>query len=217
MGGIGIISGRIWGKSRRLLVNALGDFYNNSNPSIFFKITGQITMTDKVIMNQKLDDLNISHPKTYYSYFPDTDEECVIKHRYGSQGNHLIFTTFNKINNYNMDDRYVQHYVPFEREYRICINWERVLGIREKMPVGNNKIRNSKSCYYETRDIPELRKFAWKVFKKFGVEFTGMDIGEWNGKYIVIELNSSPTIGEYWARLIAEDLIKKLEDENAVC
>ena len=45
--------------------------------------------------------------------------------------------------------------------------------------------------------------------KKFGVEFTGIDIGEWNGKYIVIELNSSPTIGEYWARLLAEDLIER--------
>jgi len=215
MGGIGIISGRIWGKSRRLLVNALDSFYDNFNPSIFFKITGQITMTDKVIMNQKLDDLNISHPKTYYSHFPDTDEECVIKHRYGSQGNHLIFTTFNKINNYNMDDRYVQHYIPFEKEYRVGINWERILGIREKIFTDRCKIKNSKSCYYETRDIPELRKFAWKVFKKFDVEFTGMDIGLWNGKYIVIELNSSPSIGEYWARLIAEDLIKKLGDDYA--
>jgi len=44
-----------------------------------------------------------------------------------------------------------------------------------------------------------------------------MDIGLWNDKYIVIELNSAPTIGEYWARLIAEDLIIKLEDENARC
>ena len=116
-----------------------------------------------------------------------------------------------------MDDRYIQHYVPFEKEYRVGIDWERVLGIREKISTDNCKIKNSKSCYYKTRDIPELRKFAWKVFKKFDVEFTGMDIGLWNGKYIVIELNSTPTIGEYWARLIAEDLIKKLEMNNAVC
>ena len=219
MGGIGIISGRIWGKSRKILVNALGNFYNNSNPSIFFNIINQNIMVDKVIMNQKLDSLNINHPKTYYrgDLLPQTTEECVVKHRYGSQGNHLIFTTFDNINNYNMDDRYIQHYIPFEKEYRVGIDWERVLGIREKIFTDNCRIKNSKSCYYETKDIPKLRKFAWKVFKKFNIEFTGMDIGLWNGKYIVIELNSSPTIGEYWARLIAEDLIKRLEDENAIC
>jgi len=134
MTGIGIISGKIWGKSRRLLVQALGHYYSKSNPIIFFNITGQTIMTDKVIMNQKLDDLNISHPKTYYrgDYLPQTNEECVIKGRYGSQGNHLIFTTFDKINNYNMDNRYIQHYIPFEKEYRVGINWKRVLGIREK-------------------------------------------------------------------------------------
>ena len=214
---IGIRSGRIWGISKKRLIRALGGFYSDDNPTHIFDITSQSIMVDKVQMNKKLDELNIRHPKSYYYPFnnlPNSEEDCVIKGRYGSRGNHLIFTTFDKINLNNLYDKYVQNYIPFEAEYRIGVDFKRVLGIREKLPTEDcrcHKIKNSKSCYYETRDIPKLSKLAEKVARKFQVDFTGIDIGRWNGKYIIIELNSSPTIGEYWARLLAEDLIERYE------
>ena len=215
---IGIRSGRIWGISKRLLITALGDYYSEYNPTIYFNTYGRNSniMIDKVLMNKKLDEFGIPHPKTYYYPFdnlPYTEEECVIKHRFGSRGNHLIFTTFNKIKNYDLNDKYIQKYIPFEEEYRVGIFNQKVLGIREKIPNVDcrcSKIKNSKNCYYETRDIPNLRGFALYVSAKFDVEFTGIDIGVWNGKFIVIELNSSPSIGEYWARLITKDLLDKL-------
>lgn len=213
---IAIRSSRIWGKSRYKLIRALGRYYTETNPTIVFDITNQPIMTNKIIMNKKFDELKIRHPKTYYHPFddlPNTDEECVVKHQFGSLGNHLTFTKFNRINKNDLYDKYVQHYIPFEKEYRVGINWNRVLGIREKILSDDcdcRRIKNSRSCYYETRENYKLNKFAWKIFKKFGVEFTGMDIGEWKGEYIVIELNSSPAIGNYWARLLAGDLIEKL-------
>lgn len=167
-------------------------------------------------MNKELDRLNIRHPKTYYFPFddlPNNDNLCVIKSRYGSRGNHLKFTRFRHVRHYYMDDRYIQDYIPFEREFRIGVDWKRILGIREKILNDDcecRKIKNSKSCHYITRkDMPKLEKFAWKVFKKFNVEFTGIDIGMYNGKFIVIELNSAPTIGEVWANKLKNDLLEK--------
>ncbi|KKM81548.1 hypothetical protein LCGC14_1328710 [marine sediment metagenome] len=216
-----IKSGRIWGKSRRLLVDALGEHYTEHNPSLIFDLRkpSNYVMVDKVIMNKKLDELGIIHPKTYYHPFedlPNTNEECVIKHKYGSQGNHLIFTTFDQISKDELCDRYVQQYVPFKAEYRIGVDWMRVLGIREKISNDSSrthKIKNSRTCFYITREIPQLHMFAWKVAQLFEVEFTGIDIGLWNDQFIVIELNSSPALGEYWAKLLAQDLIIKLVEK----
>ena len=219
-----------WGPSSRRLIRALGDYYSRENVRIYFGhgcteryLKSEVwmlnrhieRMSDKIVMNQKMDELKIRHPKTYYYPFdklPSSKDKCVIKPRYGCRGKGISFSRFNKINKNNLSyNNYVQQFIPFEREYRVGIDWNRVLGIREKMGIA--KIRNSKSCLYETRHIDELREFAWKVFKKFEVDFTGMDIGLWKGKYIVIELNSSPTIGEYWSRLLAEDLINLLYEK----
>lgn len=210
---IGINSGFIWGISRRRLVKALGEYYSDDNPTTVFdlrKPENEI-MYDKILMNKKLDELGIPHPITYYFPFddmPNNSTKCVVKHRFGSRGNHLVFTKFKKVDKADLRDKYVQFYVPFEREYRVAVDFKRVLGIREK--IGMSKIMNSKSCKYKTRDIAELREFAMSVAKKFNVDFTGIDIGELYGQYIVIELNSSPTIGEYWASRLAEDLIDRL-------
>lgn len=216
---IGIRSGRIWGISKQRLIKALGEHYTKYDAIIYFDTMGKNSniMTDKVVMNQKLDKLKILHPKTYYHPFdnmPLSSENAVIKYRFGSRGTHLTFTTFDKINKAELYDMYVQDYIPFEKEYRVGIYNNKVLGIREKLLRDCSKcgkIKNSKSCYYETRDIPKLSRLALKVAKKFDVNFTGIDIGEWNGKFIVIELNSSPTIGEYWADLIAKELIDKCQ------
>ena len=212
---IGIRSGYIWGKSKQKLILALGEYYTADNPEIIFNIFNE-KLSDKITMNKILDKLKIRHPKTYYYPFeklPDSNDKCVIKKRYSSRGRGIVFSRFKKINATDLNsDIYIQYFIPFEKEYRVGIDFNRVLGIREKMGIA--RIRNSKSCLYKTRDIDKLRKFAWKVFKKFEIKFTGMDIGLWNGKYIIIELNSSPTIGEYWARLLAEDLIKLLEQKR---
>ena len=66
---------------------------------------------------------------------------------------------------------------------------------------------------------PQKEQIVQEMTEKFGkaqsvflVDFTGIDIGLWNRKYITIELNSSPTIGEYWAGLIANILINKYRE-----
>lgn len=219
-----------WGISQRKLIKALGDYHSKENVAIYFgrgsteRYTKKVLMLnrhiehmkDKILMNKMLDKLKIPHPKTYYYPFedlPSSNKKCVIKTQFSSRGKGISFSRFNKININNLfSNNYIQHFIPFEKEYRVGIDFNRILGIREKMGIA--KIRNSKSCVYETRHIEELKKFAWNVFKKFKVDFTGIDIGTWKGTYIVIELNSAPTIGEYWAKLLAEDLINLLHDKQ---
>jgi len=173
-------------------------------------------MRDKILMNRTLDKLKIPHPKTYYYPFkkmPYTSEECVIKYRYGQRGNTLRFVKFEDIDiEYLTPDEYVQTFIPFEKEYRVGVDFLRMLGIREKVDVG--KIRNSRTCTYITRHIDKLEEFAWDTFKKFKIDFTGIDIGLWEGKYIVIEFNSAPTIGQAWTRKLGNDLIKLLYDKE---
>ena len=215
---IGIKSGMIWGKSRKLLETALGDCYCQNKADIYIETMGRNSqfMVDKVLMNQQLDSLNIKHPKTYYHPFddmPDFKAECVVKHRFGSRGNHLTFTKFNKLDKQSLyiNNEYVQYYVPFEREFRVGWYDGEILGIREK--IGDSKIRNSKSCRYETcREMPFLREFANTVAIAFDIEFTGIDIGLWCNTFIVIELNSCPSVGEYWASKIVNHLINKLDN-----
>ena len=95
-------------------------------------------ITDKVRMNQLLDRYKIMHPKTYYypfSNIPDTRERCVVKRRFGQRGTGIKFTRFNKIYSiYGIDNKiYIQHFIPFEREYRVGITFRRILGVREKI------------------------------------------------------------------------------------
>ena len=190
-----IIKTEIWGKSYKILEDMLGYYYtpdfdkadlvfnmgcNQSSSFEKIMINKRIDiMRDKIQMNILLDELDIRHPKTYYYPFnklPKSKEECLIKKRFGQRGTNVIFTTFNKLHIQNLySDDYIQKYIPFEREYRVGIDFRRVLGIREK--VGISKIRNSKSCVFETiRGNKKLEKFAWKVKDKFNVDFTGIDI-----------------------------------------
>lgn len=216
---------RCWGKSYPRLIEALGDYYNGHNPRIVLsfgkdcypsniKVINKNThiVKDKILMNKFMDENNIRHPKTFYFPFnnlPSNNDECVIKRRYSTRGKNIRFSFFDEINIDELTpDDYVQIYIPFEREFRVGVDFFRVLGIREKLPDSINcKIKNSKSCYYETRHINKLKQFAWDVARKFNIDFTGIDIGEYLKSYIVIELNSAPTIGEYWAKLLANDLI----------
>ncbi len=215
---IGINSRKIWGVSRRRLIQALGGYYTTDSPAIVFDLCKPETrdVVDKVLMNQKLDRLQIPHPITYYYPFtnmPNTSEQCVIKRRFGSRGNHQVFTTFDGFHTYFLDDNcYVQKYIRFDKEYRVGVDFKRVLGIREKIPNNRHcKIWNSKSCQYITRkDLPELENFALKVARQFNLDLTGIDIGLYKEKYIVIELNSQPTIGKIWAKKIKNDLLERL-------
>ena len=219
----------IWAKSRRRVLEVLRHYHSENNPKIILNFGSRMLssrnqiilnkdttiMRDKIEMNMTLDKFGIRHPKTYYHPFsniPFSDNECVIKERFGQRGNNIIFTRFSLlISNYMTTNHYIQHYIPFEREYRIGIDFKRILGIREK--IGDSKIKNSKSCIYTTiKNNRGLEKFALKVFKKFKVDFCGIDIGECNGKYYVIEINSAPTVGEVWARKLANDLIQLLKE-----
>jgi len=217
-----IMSSEIWAKSRKLLIERLGKYYEDHEPKIVLNFVGNYRnddikvlngkihhIQDKVEMNKLFDEYGILHPKTYYHPFddlPNTNNECVLKKRFGSRGKGIVFTTFDKIDKSSLTSNdYIQDYVPFDKEYRIGVTFKRVLGIREK--IGNCRIRNSKTCKYITRHIDKLGDFAFSLAKQFELDFTGIDIGEWKGTYIVIELNSAPTIGPDWARKLKNDLV----------
>ena len=231
MTGIYITRKKCWAKSRKLLIEALGEYYNKETPSIILNFGNDYNSSivdncskilnnrirhikDKVDMNHLLDFHGIPHPKTYYYPFdgiPKTNEDCVLKGRFSERARDITFTTFDKVVIYR-PNTYIQDYIPFDREYRACVDWKRVIGIREKM--GDYKIRNSATCEYATRHIPALEILAKYVAEKFDVDFCGIDIGECikrhHSSYYVIELNSAPTIGPAWARKLKNDLVSLL-------
>lgn len=216
----------IWAKSRKRVLEFLGNYHSENNPNIVLNFGGNRLLSrnqkilnsrinhlrDKVEMNKVLDCLNIRHPKTFYFPFlnlPRSNDECVIKPRFGQRGKNITFTNFNTIPSiYITPNYYIQYYIPFEKEYRIGIDFKRILGIREKTLIeGNSRIKNSRTCTYRTiKNNKRLEKFALKIFKKFEIDFCGIDIGECNNKYYVIEINSAPTVGEVWAKKLANDL-----------
>lgn len=225
--GIYIVPSRIWGQSIKRVLGELAEYYSSNNPYIILNFTynmeeleGQVIlnkkirhMIDKIEMNRLFDKFKIRHPKTYYSFdeIPfDLYDECVVKKQFSERGNGIAFTTFDNIHHIIFSQGYyVQYYIPFEREYRIGIDFKRILGVREKIiiPPHDPRIKNSKSCEYITiKDNHKLEKFALKIFKKFEVDFAGIDIGECNGQYYAIEINSAPTVGEVWARRLSDDL-----------
>lgn len=223
---IWIIRGKMWRQSRKLLIEKLGDYHDGHRAKLILNfgsdysddgvivLNGKIRhIRDKIIMNKLLDEYGILHPKTFYYPFRalnilyNQQSECVLKKRFGSRGRGITFTTFNRLKIGKLDENdYVQFYIPFEREYRVCVDFKRVLGIREK--IGDCKMKNSKTCSYITRHIDKLDKFALVITKQFKLDFTGIDIGEYNGNYYIIELNSAPTIGPAWTRKLRNDLVE---------
>ena len=225
--GIYIKKSYIWGKSRKLVVNALGGYYTSDFPFIFLNFVSNFDdnniivlnkkvshVQNKITMNKLLDEYQILHPKTYYYPFIvmlslyNKGVRCVVKNKHSQRGRGVRFTRFNKIDIPNLtSDFYVQHFIPFDREYRVGIDFMRVLGVREKLGIA--KCKNSKTCNYITiKDNTRLERFARDVAKKFEMDFCGIDIGEYNNNYYIIEINSAPTVGEVWARKLSNDLIK---------
>jgi len=164
---------------------------------------------DKILMNKLLDKFEIPHPLTYYYPFanlPKTPDDCVVKTQYGQEGKRIKFQTFLTIDRDELQDyNYVQAYIPFEKEYRVLVDFLGTFSIKEK--VGEAKLKNSKSCKFRKRENQEIATFATQVCRKFGIDFAGLDIGEWNGKYYIIELNSAPCLSTKNAEIFANHLI----------
>lgn len=219
--GIEIKHSYTWMHSRNRLLYYLGKYATTTNPKIILNFNKDFTdetdaivlnkkieiMSDKIKMNKRLDKLEIPHPKTWYfpKKVPKTPEECVVKKRSGGCGYGIQFTTFLEVRRDRLKNRYVQSFVPFEREYRVIVDFLGVVGMKEK--IGDAKCKNSKTCKFKFIENERLGTFAVEVARKFGVDFTGMDIGEWNNEYYVIELNSCPSLCSEFAEIFANHLI----------
>jgi len=195
-----------WSPNPRLLLN----FGNNHSDDSITVLNPKIShIMDKVKMNQLFDKYKMPHPLTLYYPFtnlPNLKRKCVIKKRFGSRGTHIKFTFFNKISSLNLtDDYYIQHFVPFEREYRV-VNF--IGHYRSRKKIGNAEIKNSESCRFKNyRDKP-LEKFAKEICEKFELDFAGLDIGEYNNHYFIIEINSACGLNENSAQVLSHFLIK---------
>jgi len=174
-------------------------------------------MKNKVIMNKRLDALNILHPKTYYYPFdnlPRNNRECVVKRRFGRGGRHLRFSHFDVVNTqYLTENSFIQDYIPFEKEYRVIIDPFGVVGIKRKL--GDAKIKNNDSGHWSLitygNNYNHLSRFAIDVCGRFGVDFAGLDIGKHNDEFYVIELNSAPGMSKIRASIFANNLLKLVD------
>ena len=224
---IGLKYAKIWGKSYKIVRGLLEDYgYFAENPKLLLNFGGNHEevdsmvvlnkrishIYDKVKMNRLFDKFNIPHPKTFYYPFTDlplTDDECVIKNRLGSRGNGISFTTFNQINLEELNsDKYVQYYIPFENEYRV-VKFIYEYKSRLKIPNENGvRIKNGRSCRYKNIRNEPLEIFAKNVCDKFKIDFTGLDIGEYNGYYFMIEVNSACGLNKNSAPDLVRNLIR---------
>lgn len=222
-----IVKSNIWFKSRKFLKEALGSYYTETNPSIILNFGGDYygnddkivlnrntsKMYDKVKMNKFLDKKRIRHPKTYYYPFhniPDTRERCVLKEKFGSMSKGVSIKRFSDINPRLLSSNYfIQHYIPFEKEYRVVVDFLGVIGSKEKIPrgFGSCRIKNNATCSFRLRNIPKLDRFAVKITKKFKADFCGLDIGFINNHYYVIEINSACGIYSRYASVLANHMI----------
>lgn len=224
--GINIRYTRAWGKSYNLMIPLLkkADYYSN-NPKLLLNFGSNYNndyvdvlnkriehIVDKVKMNKLFDKYNIPHPKTYYYPFNNLPKRgmCVIKLRNGSgRGKGIKFIKFRKLKNKELNNTiYIQHYIPFEEEYRV-VNFIGNYRCREK--IGNDKVKNSFSCRYRNFRDEELEKYGKYVCEKFKVDFAGLDIGIYNKHFYMIEINSACGVNENSANTLLHFLIKYYE------
>ena len=200
-------------RDARVIVNFGGDNMRDDEDVIILNKNTSV-MYDKIKMNRKLDEIQVLHPKTYYYPFanlPNTNKECVIKKRNGQMGNHQIFTKFDRIEKSSLNSSdYIQEFIPFETEYRVVVDHRGVFRVTEK--IGQAKLRNSKSCVFKDRFIPELYDLGSQVCNRMGVDFSGLDVGLYNGDYYIIELNSAPSLSERNCEVFAAHLINLCGD-----
>ena len=135
----------------------------------------------------------------------------MVKSRYGMQGNGIRVRNFNEIDKeYLYESKVVQHFIPFEHEYRVLVDMFGVLSIKEK--IGSAVIKHSTNSNFEEITNLELEEFCIDVCDKLGIDFTGIDIGEIFGKYYIIELNSAPSLSTENAKKLALHIKELLEE-----
>jgi glutathione synthase/RimK-type ligase-like ATP-grasp enzyme len=238
MGKIYIRKSSSWEESRERLIKYLGEYHSPDYPFIILNFShnyrggfNKIVLNrdverqkDKIKMNKLLDELQIPHPKTYYYPFynlPKTPEECIIKNRFSERGNGIRFGKFLKVRKeeylLSNENKYIQAFVPFEKEYRVIVDFLGVIGIKEKRLrsyYSHRKYKNSSTCQFKKIKNEEVEKFALYVASKFQIDFSGIDVGEWMGRYYVIEFNSAPSLCSEFAEIFANHLIGLCEENE---
>ena len=141
---------------------------------------------DKFLMNKTLDKLKIPHPKTIY--------------------NNFIFKDKNKVLKFYRSEEFVQELMPFEHKYRVVVDWYGVIDIKEK--IGTEIIKKYSNTVWKKIKNDKLEAFALCVCSKMCVDFTGLDIGEIDDKFYVIELNSAPGLSDKTTKKLVNHLKK---------
>lgn len=228
---IHIIYNSLWEETTERIIDFLGEYYcefpskakiilntgtheMRGNYKALILNSNSKIQADKILMNKLLDKHEILHPKTYYYPFHSLPKgsikDCVLK-----QKNSVFLPlkeNFNDVRKKLEKDTIIQEFIPFEKEYRVVKGPLGIISIMEKKLLSSYHSWYKKSCNCKFKEIkhPKLGKFCLDVCEKLNIDFTGMDVGEFLGKFIVIELNSAPALGRRNAERLANQLISLL-------
>ena len=232
----------IWYKTRKRMkecIEEIGDYWTsyseyanvvlNFGSDYYMDITNRRVlnrrtdyMIDKIKMNQRMDRRHIPHPPTFYYPFnnlPDIDRLCIIKRRKTQMGKNIEIKKFSELTRKDKYyDKFIQLFIPFERQYRVVVHTKGTFGVKEKIPKSDYddvKIYNQEHCKFRLRYNlidSKLGEFCYKVNEEMGIDFAGYDIGEIDGKYFVIEINSAPALHYSFARPFAEYLVNMAKE-----
>ena len=165
----------------------------------------------------------------YYPFSADTDEiefPIVVKRRIGFQGRGM-----QKIDNaddlkqfidsHNMDDYIIEKFYNYAREYRLhCTQHECFMAWR-KLRREDAEVRwffNSSNCnwvgpdhelFNKPNNWDDIENDCIRAIKSVGLDIGAVDCRvSTDGKYIVLEVNSAPALGEYGIEKYKEQLHK---------
>jgi len=184
---------------------------------------------DKILMNIELEAMGIPHPTTYFYPFKDLFKKkdhynsYIRKGRYGWRGRgKRIFHTLDELllwlqYHINHDEGFfIQKLENFKKEFRVVAFQDKLIHVKEKIPIKNSRIRVQDTVTYVWTHPSDLRKrmvcLAQRAMKALDIDFSGSDIAvNEKGEIMIIELNSSPSIPYHACERIVNYLRRKYE------
>ncbi len=104
------------------------------------------------------------------------------------------------------DKRYATEMINNREEYRINIVGGSIISV--KLKEGNAKIKKLEECKFRMMDIidKDLADVSTKAAKAVGIDLCGVDVVFDGKKYIVLEVNSCPGMGNNTSRRAVSEL-----------
>lgn len=169
-----------------------------------------------------LENAGISIPKTYYRRKDAIDAEkfpIIGRSGYHYGGKFFrVYNTANEVKN-GIRSSYYSEFVPKDKEYRVYIFFNKIFDIQRKYPKDPNKIQWNNSVdngifkSLRPKNWPDdLIKISLDANYIIKMDIVAIDVIEYQNKYYILELNSSPRMSKLASRKLKKLLKEKITE-----